>query len=65
MEDLHEPLYGNILLVGGNAMFPNLKERLESELRIMAPANYDINVVTPRKYVERKREWEGRERERE
>ena len=50
MEDLHEPLYRNILLVGGNAMFPNFKERLELELRAITPTNYDIDVVTPQKY---------------
>mmetsp|Transcript_3733 Transcript_3733/g.7141 ORF Transcript_3733/g.7141 Transcript_3733/m.7141 type:complete len:634 (-) Transcript_3733:68-1969(-) len=40
-------LYQNIVLTGGNAKIPNLKERLEVELRSIAPQNVKIRVYLP------------------
>ena len=40
-------LFKNILLTGGNAMFPGYKERVESDVRSMAPAQYEVSVTKP------------------
>jgi len=41
--DLHGLLYQNIIVIGGSAKFPNFQQRLEKELRCLAPTNYKIN----------------------
>ncbi|ETO21826.1 hypothetical protein RFI_15382 [Reticulomyxa filosa] len=53
--DLHlkKELYGNIVLSGGNTLFPNMKERIQMELKSLVPFNQDrIHVEAPndRKY---------------
>ncbi|EAL63930.1 actin related protein 6 [Dictyostelium discoideum AX4] len=45
--NLHIPLYSNIILLGGSTLFPGLKERLELELRKLAPEQYNINIFQP------------------
>lgn len=50
-EDLHALLYSCIVLVGGNARIPGFRERLESELRTLVPAEYPVNVFLPAEYV--------------
>jgi len=44
---LRAAMYHNVLLVGGNAKIPDLKERLELELRQLAPTNYKVRVYLP------------------
>ena len=50
--DIRKDLYSNIVLSGGNTMFPGMKERLKKEVTDLAPAAVSINVVAPpeRKY---------------
>ena len=45
--DLHQTLYGNIVLSGGNTMFPGFAERLKKEVSQLAPSGTEVNVVTP------------------
>ncbi|EGC32012.1 hypothetical protein DICPUDRAFT_99023 [Dictyostelium purpureum] len=45
--NLHIPLYSNIVLLGGSTLFPGLKQRLELELRRLAPEQYNINIFQP------------------
>jgi len=40
-------LYANVLLSGGNTMFPGFEARLEKELTALAPASTKINVIAP------------------
>lgn len=40
-------MYHNIVLTGGNVKMPNFKERLETELRSIAPINYKIRIFLP------------------
>ena len=35
-------LFRNIVLTGGNACLPNIRERVEREVRTMAPDAYDV-----------------------
>lgn len=37
-------MYSNILLTGGNALFPGFRDRIMSDLRTLVPELYDINV---------------------
>ena len=40
-------MYHNVLLVGGNAKIPGYRERVELELRKLAPTNYEVRVYLP------------------
>lgn len=43
----HPWLYRNIVLTGGNACLPNFKERIQREIRALAPDAYDVQVRLP------------------
>lgn len=43
----HAAMYHNIILTGGNINIPNFKERLELELRSVAPIEYKIRIHVP------------------
>mmetsp|Transcript_22179 Transcript_22179/g.33776 ORF Transcript_22179/g.33776 Transcript_22179/m.33776 type:complete len:737 (-) Transcript_22179:47-2257(-) len=40
-------MYQNIVLTGGNVKIPFFRERLEAELRMLAPINYKIRIYLP------------------
>mmetsp|Transcript_9575 Transcript_9575/g.11212 ORF Transcript_9575/g.11212 Transcript_9575/m.11212 type:complete len:102 (+) Transcript_9575:361-666(+) len=40
-------MYHNVILTGGTVQLPRFKERLEMELRTLAPINYEIRVYVP------------------
>ena len=46
-EMLHPHLYANILLTGGSAMLPGLRDRVYTDIRALAPWEYDVNVFQP------------------
>jgi len=54
---LRAAMYNNVLLVGGNARMPGYKERVEVELRKLAPVNYSVRVYLPEDSVSYA--WEG------
>jgi actin-related protein 6 len=37
-------LFRNIVLTGGNACLPNIKERVQRDVRALAPDVYDVVV---------------------
>mmetsp|Transcript_67144 Transcript_67144/g.148774 ORF Transcript_67144/g.148774 Transcript_67144/m.148774 type:complete len:383 (-) Transcript_67144:77-1225(-) len=43
--DLRRDLYKNIVLSGGNTMFPGIGERLCKELKALAPQKVDVKVI--------------------
>jgi actin-related protein len=45
-------LFGNVVLAGGNTMFPGIADRLQKELTALAPSSARIKVICPpeRKY---------------
>ena len=45
--DLKGPLLSNILLVGGNVNIPGFRERVERELRALAPDHFPISISVP------------------
>ncbi|XP_027131625.1 actin-related protein 6 isoform X3 [Larimichthys crocea] len=46
-EDMQPHFYQNIVLTGGNTLFPGFRERLEAELRSLAPAHLPVSVLLP------------------
>ncbi|XP_046996293.1 actin-related protein 6 isoform X1 [Schistocerca americana] len=45
--ETHPHLYNNILLTGGCTLFPGFRERVEQEVRCLAPIDYDVKVTLP------------------
>ena len=45
--EMHPHLYANIVLTGGNTVFPGFCERVGIEIRKLAPTEYDVNVFMP------------------
>ncbi|KAJ5076509.1 actin-7-related [Anaeramoeba ignava] len=50
--DVQRDLFGNIVLSGGSSLFPGFAERIEAEMRMLAPPSMRIQIVAPpeRKY---------------
>jgi actin beta/gamma 1 len=50
--DIRKDFYSNIILSGGNTMFPGIAERITKELTALAPKTVQLRVVAPpeRKY---------------
>ena len=44
--DIRNSLYGNIVLSGGNTMFPGMTERLNKELKENAPRSMNIKITS-------------------
>ena len=49
--EVQSPLYGNILLVGGSCNLANFKQRVEKEVRMLAPAQCEIKISLGAKYL--------------
>ncbi|CAG5121747.1 unnamed protein product [Candidula unifasciata] len=51
-EDIQRDLYANIVLSGGNIMFPGMADRMQKELTAPAPGAMQVEVIAPpeRKY---------------
>lgn len=43
--DLKNEMWNNIVMSGGNTMFPNFKEKMMQELRIIASTNSNIKEI--------------------
>lgn len=56
-DQLKPALLANIVIVGGNANIPGLKERFEADLRPMAPTEAVVRVAVPEDPV--KAAWTG------
>ena len=50
--DIRKDLYANIVLSGGNTLFPGITDRMQKEMTALAPSNMKINIIAPpeRKY---------------
>ena len=53
--DIKNDLFANILLSGGNTMFPGMGERLQKEVTVLAPPTVKVKVIASpeRKYSAR------------
>jgi actin-related protein len=45
--DIRKDLFGNIVLSGGNTLFPGFADRVEKELAALAPAAVKVKVIAP------------------
>lgn len=45
--DIRQALYSNIVLSGGNSMFPGLADRMKNEIVALAPTETDVQVIAP------------------
>ncbi len=45
--DLHEDLFGNIVLAGGTTMFEGIVDRLKKEITALAPSTMKIKIIAP------------------
>ncbi|KAI9023515.1 actin-related protein 6 [Phycomyces nitens] len=45
--EYHGLLYANIVLVGGNANLIGYKERIEQDLQVMVPSEYELRIAVP------------------
>lgn len=43
---LRGAMYGNVVLTGGSSQFPNFRERVQKELRELAPAELPVRVTS-------------------
>ena len=50
--DIRKDLYGNVVMSGGNTMFQGFPERLQKEIKALAPDSMTIKIIAPpeRKY---------------
>lgn len=46
-KEMHPHLYANIIVTGGNALFSGFEERLLSDVRKLAPDDYEVSVTVP------------------
>ncbi|CAO4383808.1 unnamed protein product [Caenorhabditis nigoni] len=51
--DIRKELYANIVLSGGNTMFPGIADRMAKEITALAPSAMNIEIIAPpeRKYA--------------
>eukprot|EP00064_Thunnus_orientalis_P019654 superscaffoldBa00005014_g19780 len=56
-EEMQPHFYQNIVLTGGNTLFPGFRERLEAELRSLVPAHLPVSVLLPANPISFS--WEG------
>jgi len=45
--DIHKDLYANIVLSGGNTMFPGFADRMQKEITALAPPTMNIKIIAP------------------
>ncbi|KAL0280290.1 UNVERIFIED_CONTAM: hypothetical protein PYX00_001631 [Menopon gallinae] len=50
-------LFANIVLTGGSTLFPGFRDRVEKDVRSMAPDHFDVNVTLPANPITYA--WEG------
>jgi len=45
--EIRQELYGNIVLSGGNSMFPGILDRMQKELTALAPPTTKVKIIAP------------------
>ncbi|KAM8935269.1 actin-related protein 6 isoform 2-T2 [Lycaon pictus] len=56
-EEMQPHFFKNIVLTGGNSLFPGFRDRVYSEVRCLTPTDYDVSVVLPENPITYA--WEG------
>ncbi|KAJ1813861.1 actin, partial [Coemansia sp. RSA 2599] len=60
---LRPAMFGNILVVGGTANLPGLRDRLQMEIQALAPAGTAVRVVVPGEHRPEFSAWLGATRQ--
>ncbi|XP_012519439.1 PREDICTED: actin-related protein 6 [Propithecus coquereli] len=55
--EMQPHFFKNIVLTGGNSLFPGFRDRVYSEVRCLTPTDYDVSVVLPENPITYA--WEG------
>ncbi|KAK6627362.1 hypothetical protein RUM44_009839 [Polyplax serrata] len=45
--ETHPHLFSNIVVTGGSTLFPGFRDRVEKEIRALAPDHFDVRVTMP------------------
>ena len=45
--EIRKDMYSNIVLTGGNTMFPGMADRVQKEITAMAPSTVNVKVIAP------------------
>ncbi|KAG8439466.1 hypothetical protein GDO86_005614 [Hymenochirus boettgeri] len=56
-EEMQPHFFKNIVLTGGNTLFPGFRERVYSEVRQLTPTDFDVAVILPENPITYS--WEG------
>ncbi|KAL7885589.1 hypothetical protein AOLI_G00058840 [Acnodon oligacanthus] len=56
-DEMQPHFYKNIVLTGGNALFPGFRDRVYKEVRALAPTEFQVSVVLPQNPI--CYAWEG------
>ena len=51
LSEMQPHFYKNIVVTGGNCLFPGFRERVLRDVRALAPAEFPVSVLLPPKYV--------------
>eukprot|EP00795_Rhopilema_esculentum_P005166 gene5166-297_t len=54
---MHPHFYLNVILTGGNVAIPGFVDRIKSDVRSMAPIDFDVEVKAPKNPITYA--WEG------
>ena len=46
-KEMHPHLFNNIIITGGNALFPGFQNRVQTEVRKLVPDDYEVTVTVP------------------
>uniref|UniRef100_A0ABI7ZK63 Actin related protein 6 n=2 Tax=Felinae TaxID=338152 RepID=A0ABI7ZK63_FELCA len=57
VNEMQPHFFKNIVLTGGNSLFPGFRDRVYSEVRCLTPTDYDVSVVLPENPITYA--WEG------
>lgn len=45
--DVRKELFGHIVMSGGTTMYPGIAQRLEKEIKALAPAKMKVEISAP------------------
>lgn len=47
--EMQPHFFKNIILTGGNTLFPGFRDRVYKDVRMLAPTEFQVSVVQPQK----------------
>ncbi|MGH0173649.1 UNVERIFIED_CONTAM: hypothetical protein FKN15_065740 [Acipenser sinensis] len=62
-DEMQPHFFKNIVLTGGNTLFPGFRDRVFKDVRSLTPTDYEVSVVQPKKHIfefQQQSEWFNR-----